>query len=471
MEDRALPLRLVYSDELGQLKVVQTADGAQLGTAAVAATWGQPDKQQCIDCVQLGSAGGIADTATAALAVARCSGIIELRSPLTGDVLGTIPSAGSPAGNGTKQAADAGRVRGLHLLWGEGESAGGLPGVLSVTQGGAARVHVPVPAAAAADGQQEQQQQQQQHAAWEERRAWQVPAEVCCTAYDPASGRLAVGCLGAELRLFDVASGELAFAFKGGKPNMVGLVDRPWNTAIAFLPPASPSSSSGGGGGDGGAAPGSRLLVGTGYAKVRMYDAEAGKRPQMELTWGDARITCLALEPDGQRCWVGNSKGQLEVLDLRTRKFNGAIKGLAGSARGLAAHSELPVLASVGLDRYLRLHDRHTRQLLAKVYLKTLPTGVAFCPTDASMLPPLPEVKAADKRREKERRRRRSEAAAAAGDSEDDEDEELLGSGAEEEEAEEQEEQQQRQRQRNKRSKQRSDGKRSKRRAAAGDSD
>ena len=218
----------------------------------------------------------------------------------------------------------------------------------------------------------------------------------------------------------------------------VGLVDRPWNTALAFLPPAS-----GGGGGDGSdahGAPGSRVLVGTGYHKVstapfiaalscrgtaarfaagagssagllphpprlqlvcctpgaiatsrttttaahppshqvRLYDAEAGKRPQVELTWGEGRITSLALEPDGapraagparlaslpaeaarvlqpcfphampppphsdpaagQRCWVGNGLGQVEVLDLPTRRFSGAVKGLSGeSAPGLLA--------------------------------------------------------------------------------------------------------------------------------------
>ena len=33
------------------------------------------------------------------------------------------------------------------------------------------------------------------------------------------------------------------------------------------------------------------------------------------------------------------------------------------------------MLASVCLDRYLRLHSCATRQLLAKVYCKTLPTG------------------------------------------------------------------------------------------------
>lgn len=57
-------------------------------------------------------------------------------------------------------------------------------------------------------------------------------------------------------------------------PPAVGLVDKPWNTAIAFLPPSSTSSSDGddgaaGGSGDVAGAAGTRLLVGTGYHKVR----------------------------------------------------------------------------------------------------------------------------------------------------------------------------------------------------------
>lgn len=51
------------------------------------------------------------------------------------------------------------------------------------------------------------------------------------------------------------------------------------------------------------------------------------------------------------------------------------------------------MLASVGLDRYLRLHSMHSRQLLAKVYCKTLPTGAASACLPACalyILQPLP---------------------------------------------------------------------------------
>lgn len=172
---------------------------------------GEPDKSRGIDCIALGSSGGLVDTETAVLAVARRSGAIELRSPLTGEALGDIPCASSSGSDGGRaqqqqqQQEDASRVRGLHLIWSSRE---GLPAVLSVTQGGTARLHTPA-AAGSASGR----------GSWEEARSWQVPGEVCCTAYDPPSNRLAVGCKGAELRLFDVGSGDLVFAFKGGRPN------------------------------------------------------------------------------------------------------------------------------------------------------------------------------------------------------------------------------------------------------------
>eukprot|EP00887_Chlorella_sp_A99_P000645 scaffold5.g645.t1 len=366
------------------------------------------------------------------LAVARASGAIELSHPVTGELLGAIPSAAAANSkhNGSSgAAADAGaaRLAGLHLVWptsssSEGPASSSLPAVLSVTRGGVARLHAYRPSSAA-DAAGEQQQNGDSSDGWHEERRWATPPDVCCTAYDAAApssasasdgaagsgwgGTLAVGCQGTELRLYDVATGQLAWAAKGGKPNKVGLVDKPWNTALAFLPRSLPASGqdAGGGGGSGSQAGGggtgtgagaaapacsARLLVGTGYHRLRLYDAAAGKRPQMDISWGEARITALAVEGDGRRAWVANGAGQVEVLDLLTRRFAGGIKGIAGSVRALALHPAAPLLASVGLDRHLRLHSTATRALCAKAYLKTQLSSAAFCPTDASMLPPPP---------------------------------------------------------------------------------
>jgi len=48
----------------------------------------------------------------------------------------------------------------------------------------------------------------------------------------------------------------------------------------------------------------------------------------------------------------------------------GVFKGFAGAIRSVAYHPTLPLVASCGLDRFLRVHDVHTRKLKHKVYLK-----------------------------------------------------------------------------------------------------
>lgn len=46
-----------------------------------------------------------------------------------------------------------------------------------------------------------------------------------------------------------------------------------------------------------------------------------------------------------------------------------ALKGqIAGSVRSLQSHENL--LCSVSIDKWLRIHDTRTRQMLCKVYLK-----------------------------------------------------------------------------------------------------
>nr|AFK43594.1 unknown [Medicago truncatula] len=58
-------------------------------------------------------------------------------------------------------------------------------------------------------------------------------------------------------------------------------------------------------------------------------------------------------------------------VDIRTGKMLGCFTGkCSGSIRSIVRHPELPVVASCGLDGYLRLWDTKTRQLLSSVFLK-----------------------------------------------------------------------------------------------------
>ena len=68
--------------------------------------------------------------------------------------------------------------------------------------------------------------------------------------------------------------------------------------------------------------------------------------------------------------------------------MGGVLKGPGGAVRSLALHPEEDVIASVGLDRYLRVHDCSTRKQLGRVYLKQQMTGVAWCPLEAAAAEP-----------------------------------------------------------------------------------
>jgi hypothetical protein len=92
--------------------------------------------------------------------------------------------------------------------------------------------------------------------------------------------------------------------------------------------------------------------------------------------------------PAGNRIWASNGLGQIEVWDLRAGKLQGAIKGTGGSIRAIQLHPQQPLLASAGIDRFVRVHSSQTRQQLARVYLKQQLTGLCW-------LPPVPVAAAA----------------------------------------------------------------------------
>ena len=266
-------------------------------------------------------------------------------------------------------------------------AAAASPVIISCTAGGIARLHAS--SSSLSSSSPGGDKSASGTSSVKELLSFKIPATVCCSALDEPTGFLAVGSQGAELRVFDIALPDqpAVFTAKGSKPNRIGLVDKPWNSAVAFHPGSN----------------GTKIWTGTGYHKVRLYDSTASKRPQTEVEFGQARITSLAPEADGQRIWVANAAGSVEVYDVRAGRFSGALKGIAGSVRDLALYPTPPInkkkssgndtstkslyIASVGLDRFLRVHSTTSRVSLGKEYLKTQLTAVGWCPTDVSMIP------------------------------------------------------------------------------------
>ncbi|XP_057684952.1 WD repeat-containing protein 74-like [Corythoichthys intestinalis] len=119
--------------------------------------------------------------------------------------------------------------------------------------------------------------------------------------------------------------------------------------------------------------PGSdKVVTCTGYHQVHVYDPSTPqRRPVLEATYGEYPLTTLSLPAAGGSVVVGNTHGQIAVLDLRKGLVRGCFKGLSGGVRGLQCHASQPVVASCGLDRFLRIHSLEDRRLQHKVYLKS----------------------------------------------------------------------------------------------------
>ncbi|XP_066467068.1 WD repeat-containing protein 74 [Tiliqua scincoides] len=119
--------------------------------------------------------------------------------------------------------------------------------------------------------------------------------------------------------------------------------------------------------------PGSEKIVTcTGHHQVRLYDPSSPqRRPVLETTFGEHPLTALSLTPDANAVVVGSSCGDVAVIDLRQGRLVKCLKGFAGSVRGIQCHPALPLVASCGLDRFLRVHNLHEKRLEHKVYLKS----------------------------------------------------------------------------------------------------
>ncbi|CAL8109086.1 unnamed protein product [Prunus armeniaca] len=122
-----------------------------------------------------------------------------------------------------------------------------------------------------------------------------------------------------------------------------------------------------------------KFVAGTNSHEVRLYDISAQRRPVISFDFRETAIKSVAEDLDGYTIYVGNGSGDLASFDIRTGKLLGCFLGkCSGSIRSIARHPEFPVIASCGLDSYLRLWNVKTRQLLSAVHLKQHLTNVLF---------------------------------------------------------------------------------------------
>uniref|UniRef100_A0A6M2CRU3 Putative ribosome bioproteinsis protein nsa1 ovary overexpressed n=1 Tax=Rhipicephalus microplus TaxID=6941 RepID=A0A6M2CRU3_RHIMP len=115
-----------------------------------------------------------------------------------------------------------------------------------------------------------------------------------------------------------------------------------------------------------------KIIAITGHHQVRVYDPNCRqRRPVVDFEFDEYSLTCLSLTPRPEQVVVGNSHGRVGLLDIRRKGMVHVYKGVAGSIRAVCCHPTLPIVASCGLDRFVRVHDLHSRLLITKLYLKS----------------------------------------------------------------------------------------------------
>ncbi|CAA7026452.1 unnamed protein product [Microthlaspi erraticum] len=113
-----------------------------------------------------------------------------------------------------------------------------------------------------------------------------------------------------------------------------------------------------------------KFVTGTKSHQVRLYDASAQRRPVLSFDFPETAVTAICEDPDGHTIYVGNTSADLAAYDIRTGKLLGSFLGkCSGSIRSVVRHPHHNVIASCGLDRYLRVYD---------VFLKQHLTGLVF---------------------------------------------------------------------------------------------
>lgn len=113
------------------------------------------------------------------------------------------------------------------------------------------------------------------------------------------------------------------------------------------------------------------LVTVSSYGHIRIYDTRTARRPVLASKHGELPIKRVLAVPGSSREIIfSDTMGGMFHMDLRSMdKIAGMYKGFVGGAVEDmcvdAAHPDL--VASVGIDRYMRVHEIKSRKMVHKV--------------------------------------------------------------------------------------------------------
>ncbi|KAL2575697.1 hypothetical protein GLYMA_16G034400v4 [Glycine max] len=330
------PLRALTFDALGLIKVVEARD-KQRGAPQVVERWGDLESSKCVMAVSM-----IDRESHPLLAVARKNNQIEVLSPVNGDIQATITDA-----NDLDVQSEVNNIVGLHLFAKQNSELASRDCTLltCTTKGNASIRSIELVDSSTVSS------------CIDSPKIWNVCSggNILCCKVDGNEKFALFGGKGVEMNIWDLNNFTKIWNSKPPPKDNLGIFTPTWFTSATFLMKDDHR----------------KFVAGTNSHQVRLYDMSAQRRPVLSFDFRETPIKALAEDIDGYSIYVGNGSGDMASVDIRTGKMLGCFSGkCSGSIRSIVRHPELPVIASCGLDSYLRLWDTKTRQLLSAVFLK-----------------------------------------------------------------------------------------------------
>ncbi|XP_057438943.1 LOW QUALITY PROTEIN: uncharacterized protein LOC130730832 [Lotus japonicus] len=327
-------LRALTFDTLGLIKVLEARE-KQDGVLKVVDRWGEPEASKSVLAVSM-----IDQKSHPLLAVARKNGEIEVMSPVSGVVQATISNT-----DDTDLQSEENNIVGLHLFAKQNiELASRSCTLLTCTAKGNASIRsIEVSSTGSS--------------CIGSSKTWDVctSGNIFCSKVDGNEKFALFGGKGVEVNIWDLDNLTKIWNSKSPRKDSLGIFTPTWFTSCTFLSKDDHR----------------KFVAGTNSHQVRLYDISAQRRPVLSFDFRETPIKALAEDIDGYTVYIGNGSGDMASVDIRTGKMLGGFTGkCSGSIRSIVRHPELPVIASCGLDSYLRIWDTKTRQLLSAVFLK-----------------------------------------------------------------------------------------------------
>nr|XP_043606105.1 WD repeat-containing protein DDB_G0290555 [Erigeron canadensis] len=338
------PLRALTFDVLGLIKVTE-ARSRQGGVPKIVETWGKPDSSRCVL-----AASSDDRQIDPMLAVARKSGSVDLLSFINGETRVSLPG-----NNQADVQSEEDNIVGLHLFKKKTcESTSSSCTLLTCTMKGLASLRSVTLSNSLGDSTSD-----------DIPTTWNVCAagNVLCSKVDESENYALFGGKGVEVNIWDLTTHTKIWTAKSPPKNSLGIFTPTWFTSATFLSKDDHR----------------KFVAGTNSHQVRLYDMSTQRRPVMSVDFRETPIKAVTEDNDGNTIYIGNGSGDLASIDIRTGKILGCFLGkCSGSIRSIARHPHLPIIASCGLDSYLRIWDIESRQLLSSVFLKQHLTDVVF---------------------------------------------------------------------------------------------